>query len=111
MYSPINHMSPRHGQTRYKELCYHKDAPGLWRIYADGNVVGPQYRTKAELLADLERYALEYGCDDASPGVLLDLTERLHQLVEALQEIAAITQHTGSREVAHKALREVGEEA
>jgi hypothetical protein len=50
--------------TRFAELGYRKDSSRLWRIYAlDGPAaVGPLYRTKAELLADLERFAREYGC-------------------------------------------------
>jgi hypothetical protein len=54
--------------TRYPELGYRQDGPSLWRIYALGDGrpagVGPQYRTRAELLADLDRYATDYGCRD-----------------------------------------------
>lgn len=52
--------------TRYLELGYRNDGRGLWRIYAlDGTpaAVGPHYASKAELLADLNRYAKEYGCE------------------------------------------------
>ena len=54
--------------TRYQELGYRNDGRDLWRIYAlDGDCpVGPYYVSKAELLADLERYAREYGCTEAS---------------------------------------------
>ena len=53
--------------TRFSVLGYRCDGRGLWRIYdvEDRNsiaAVGPQYATKAALLADLERYANEYGC-------------------------------------------------
>ncbi len=50
-------------KTRFKELGYAKHAPNLWRILDSdtGAAIGPHYRTKAELLADLERYAREYG--------------------------------------------------
>lgn len=50
--------------TRFQELGYRQDGPKLWRIYAtDGNqAVGPHYATRTELLADLERYAKDYGC-------------------------------------------------
>jgi hypothetical protein len=49
--------------TRFPELAYINQAAGLWRIVTteDGATIGPQYRTKAELLADLDRYAREYG--------------------------------------------------
>lgn len=49
--------------TRFKELGYVKVAPGLWRIVSreDGAAIGPHYPSKAELMADLERYAIEYG--------------------------------------------------
>ena len=56
-------------RTRYKELDYFNDDANLWRIYTggtdDGSAVGPHYRTKAELLADLDRFAAEFGCEDA----------------------------------------------
>lgn len=52
--------------TRYAELWYRQDGPGLWRFYSeDRRAVGPQYKTKAELLADLERYAEVYGAGEA----------------------------------------------
>ncbi len=57
--------------TRFPELGYRMDAPGLWRIYdiidlkADGSpaAIGPQYANKLELLADLDRYATSFGCN------------------------------------------------
>ena len=52
--------------TRYAELGYRQDGPRLWRIYAEtGHAIGPCYASKAELLADLDRYAHDYGCADA----------------------------------------------
>lgn len=47
--------------TRYPDLGYMEHG-GIWRIVTteDGAAVGPQYATKAELLADLDRYAAEY---------------------------------------------------
>ena len=53
--------------TRYPELGYRQDAPDLWRIYAteDRCPVGPHFASKAELLADLHRYAAFYGCEVA----------------------------------------------
>ena len=53
--------------TRYDALGYRCDGRGLWRIYDimdtdSAGAVGPFYRTKAELLADLDRYATEFGC-------------------------------------------------
>jgi hypothetical protein len=52
--------------TRFKELGF-RNMGDHWRLVAldddpDGEkctVVGPQYHSKAELLADLERYARE----------------------------------------------------
>jgi hypothetical protein len=47
--------------TRFAELGYRRDFENCWRfvcIETDASV-GPQYRTKAELLADLGRYASE----------------------------------------------------
>ncbi len=51
--------------TQFHEFGYSETSPGLWRIWsledpAHPATVGPHYRTKAELLADLDRYAREY---------------------------------------------------
>jgi len=54
--------------TRYAGLCYVQQDRTTWRFVsvhdcdsvATPAVVGPQYRTKAELLADMDRYAREY---------------------------------------------------
>ena len=55
-------------KTCFEELGYVCDGPGLWRVVdlSDGRQarVGPQYRTKVELLADLERYARFFGCKE-----------------------------------------------
>ena len=67
-------MADTYRKTRFSELGYVQDAPGLWRIVSisDGrNVcgfwprVGPFYCSKAELLADLRQYAKEFGCAGA----------------------------------------------
>lgn len=58
--------------TRYHDtetgcaLGYRQDLPTLWRIYVrdaecQWAAVGPHYRTKSELLADLDRYARSWG--------------------------------------------------
>ncbi len=51
-------------KTRFPELAYTNITPGLWRIVdtSTKQTVGPHYATKAELLADLERYARDFGC-------------------------------------------------
>lgn len=48
--------------TRFAELAYINQTRGLWRFIATDalpqiSVVGPQYRTRAELLADMSTYA------------------------------------------------------
>ena len=50
-------------KTCYQELGFRMDSPGNWRIVDtdSGQSIGPYYVTKAELLADLYRYAKEYG--------------------------------------------------
>lgn len=47
--------------TRFAQLGYRQDFRACWRVVdlESGSSVGPQYRTRAELLADLERYARE----------------------------------------------------
>lgn len=51
--------------TRYKELGYMQQGRSLWRLVdqESASVVGPQYKTKAELLGDLDRYAKDFGCE------------------------------------------------
>lgn len=51
-------------RTRYPELDYQRQGTGNWRIIdTDGNaVVGAQYASEKELLADLDRYAGVFGC-------------------------------------------------
>lgn len=49
--------------TRYPELSFRRTGPGnVWRFVdtSTGSVVGPYYRSKAELLADLQRYGNEF---------------------------------------------------
>ena len=63
-------------KTRFTEIGFTLNSPGDWRFVdlsdaQDGNkdhmhCVGASYATKAELLASVERYAAEYGCDGAS---------------------------------------------
>lgn len=52
-------------ETRFPELVYVKVAPGMWRflVIEDGvfHHVGSTYRTRAELVEDIERYARDYG--------------------------------------------------
>lgn len=50
-------------KTRYAALGFRSDGPALWRFVCieTGSSVGPQYASKAELLADLERYATANG--------------------------------------------------
>ena len=50
--------------TRYAELSYRQQDRALWRFVDNetGAAVGPHYRTKGELFADLERYAALFGC-------------------------------------------------
>jgi len=53
--------------TRYPELGYMRIDNKIWRIVSkedikDPGAVGPYYHSKMELLADLDRYAKDYGC-------------------------------------------------
>lgn len=58
--------------TRFKALGYRQDAPDCWRIIdrssTPGAAVGPQYASRGELLADLERFARQVGCAEAEPA-------------------------------------------
>ena len=63
-------------KLRFSEIGYTLNSPGDWRFVdlsdaQDGNkdhmhCVGASYATKAELLASVERYAAEYGCEGAN---------------------------------------------
>ena len=63
-------------KTRFTEIGFTLNSPGDWRFVdlsdaQDGNkdhmhCVGASYATKAELLASVERYAAEYGCEGAN---------------------------------------------
>ncbi len=55
-------------RTRYAELAYEQQDAGLWRIIdIVGTAIGPQYKSRAELLADLDRFAQEFGATDTGP--------------------------------------------
>jgi hypothetical protein len=60
----IETQSPPVNKTRFKEIGFMKVAPGLWRFVdlETGCTIGAHYARKDELLADLARYATEYGC-------------------------------------------------
>jgi hypothetical protein len=47
--------------TRYPELQYEQHTRNLWRIIdaETGAAIGPQYRTRVELLADLPAFYAE----------------------------------------------------
>ena len=89
--------------TRYTELAYRKDDKNLWRIYDVTNserpaATGPHYRTKSELLADLERYATEFGCHTLSKTAtdkLASLPKRWIDSPFAKQWQAAKERHPG----------------
>jgi len=51
--------------TRFDGLGYRQDGASLWRFYdtATGCAIGAQYKTKAELLAELSTFAKERGFD------------------------------------------------
>lgn len=55
--------------TRYPALLYRREGR-IWRIVdaETGKAVGDQYRSRAELLADLGLYAALYGCAPAGDG-------------------------------------------
>ncbi len=74
-------------RTRFPQLGFRQDAPGVWRIVAveDNASVGPHYASKAELLGDLERFAAFYGCEDAAPNPLRALLLETKQALDLVQ--------------------------
>jgi hypothetical protein len=85
-------------RTRFPELGIARIAGHIWRyVAADeaGNFdpfngcIGASYRTKGEALADLERFAADYGCSAAAaPAEPASPTARA---VAALRDIMAQT--------------------
>ena len=56
--------------TRFPGLFYRQDDIHLWRWYVGGYAVGPHYHSKVELLADMKRYAIEYGLASERKGIV-----------------------------------------
>jgi len=57
-------------KTRFKELGFWQIEPGCWSfvdLTDTPRQVGAHYATKAELLANCEQYATEFGCEGATP--------------------------------------------
>ena len=83
-------------KTRFTELGFWNvpsspgEGPSFWQfVDLTGDKpaqVGYQYATKAELLANLEAYATEYGCENASPKPRQD--ENYARLLRVAKEIA-----------------------
>jgi hypothetical protein len=68
---PIVFGPPAPRATRYPELGYAQHDAGLWRAIDMKTLepVGPQYKTKAELMGDLDRYAQDFGCLAFEPEI------------------------------------------
>jgi hypothetical protein len=85
-------------KTRFTEIGFTLNSPGDWRFVdlADSlagekdtmHVIGASYATKAELLASVERYAAEYGCDGAN--WLTPPAETLAQIAKRYLEIPTL---------------------
>ena len=81
---------PRVHKTRFTELGYWNvpaapgKGPSFWQcVDLTGDKpaqVGTQYATKAELLANLEAYATEYGCENANPKPVLSYADTVKTL-------------------------------
>lgn len=85
-------------RTRYPELGYQQVDTNLWRFVdmtTIGNAnIGGGYPTRAELLADLPRYAYEFGCEGAPPPPLRDVARQvratvINECIGVIQERAA----------------------
>lgn len=70
--------------TRFPELGFAKHGHDLWRIIdaCSGAAIGPFYKSKAELLGDLERYAREYGCETSRPDPMDLIREAIDEWPE-----------------------------
>ena len=67
-------------KTRFPELNYTKDGPGLWRFVCaeSGKRVGPQYESRKKLLQDLNRYAYMYGCSSKRDHEETSTQDKVH---------------------------------
>lgn len=70
--------------TRFAELNYRNVDRGLWRIVdvSTGSDIGPHYRTREELLSDLERFADLFGCTfnpDTAPALNIGSVVEVHK--------------------------------
>jgi hypothetical protein len=69
---------PKTHKTRFKELGFWNLEPGCWQVVdLSGDKpaqVGCHYSSKAELLANLEAYAYQFGCEDANPYHFQNIT-------------------------------------
>lgn len=92
-------MKTKINSTKYAELRYALQEPGLWRFIADSHVVGPQYPTREALLNDLERYAYQFGCAGASLPPLHaaapELLAALQIALKVIEKSAAVNGHIG----------------
>jgi hypothetical protein len=62
-------------ETAYPALGFVKQAEDLWRIVdrqSEDAPIGPLYKSRSELLADLVRFAGEYGCAPAAAPNLMN---------------------------------------
>lgn len=52
-------------KSRFENIWYGCQLPGRWTVYDNTNglmaAIGPHYNSRAELLADLERFCKERG--------------------------------------------------
>lgn len=88
-------------KSRFPHLWYGCEAPSQWTIYDNQDQqmasVGPKYKSKDELLADLERFAIERGFADGAATTPQDnnLTEQEGQPgeVQILTHIPQVLHH------------------
>ena len=86
--------------TRFSELGYTMVSPDLWRLVdmKTRSHIGAHYRSKAELMGDLDRYASIFGCQ-GSPLVYLT-KEQVQRIKDALHQTSdfVIAYQAGVRE-------------
>lgn len=82
-------------KTRFKELGFWQLEPGDWRfVDLTGDKpaqIGGGYATKAELLANVETKAVEFGCEDAMyPSTMAKVLVKITEYNKALREIVSL---------------------
>lgn len=90
-------------KTRFPELGYYKLHSGGWRfvnLHDGGAPTGPEYASKAELLASVEEFAAQFGCSGAKTSVNMQRspqTANVYTVGDSLVWLVIVYNKNGNR--------------